>query len=425
MTEEQGKLDMATMLPPPITAPFDVEAIRQNFPVLAQMVHGYPLVYLDNAATTQKPRAVLDRMMQFYTNEYGTVRRGVYELSARATIAFEGVRKKVAEFIHAASPAEIVFTRGTTDAINLVASSFSKAFIREGDEIIISAIEHHANIVPWQQVCLETGAILRVIPVNDAGELVLDEYAALLNDRTRLVSVNYVSNALGTVNPVRQIIEMAHARNVPVLIDGAQSAPHMAVDVQALDCDFYVFSSHKMYGPTGIGVLYGKMKHLEAMPPYQFGGDMIETVTFEKTTFGRPPQKFEAGTPSIAEVIGLGAAIDYLQAIGLDAISRYENDLLRYATERLQEIPGLRIIGTAREKASVISFVLDEIHPHDVGTLLDQRGIAVRAGHHCTQPVMERFQVPATTRASFSFYNTPEEIDRLIGGLRFVTEVFG
>ncbi len=406
------------------TIGLDVAKIRADFPVLDQRINGYPLVYLDNAATTQKPWPVIDRIRDFYAHEYATVRRGVYSMSARATMAYDQVREQVAGFIHAASPHEIIFTKGTTEAINLVAYSYGRPFIGAGDEIIISAIEHHANIVPWQQLCQEKGAVLKVIPANEAGELLIDEYAKLLTDNTKLVAVNYVSNSLGTINPVKTIIDMAHERGIPVLIDGAQSAPHMAVDVQALDCDFYAFSGHKIYGPTGIGVLYAKMKHLEAMVPYQCGGDMIESVTFEHTTFAKPPHKFEAGTPPIAEVIGLGAAIDYLEKLGLNNIQAYENDLLAYGTEQLQQIEGLQIIGTAKHKASVISFVFPDIHPHDVGTILDQQGIAVRAGHHCTQPVMERFHIPATTRASFSFYNTHDEIDRLVEGLRHVIAVF-
>lgn len=403
---------------------FNIAQIREDFPVLKQMVYGRPLVYLDNAATTQKPWTVIHRISDFYANEYGTVRRGVYSLSAKATAAFDHVREQVAQLLNAPSNEEIIFTKGTTESINLVAATFGKAFIQAGDEIIISAIEHHANIVPWQQVCAERGATLRVIPVNDNGELMLEEYARLITDKTRLVAVNHISNSLGTINPVKLMIEMAHAKDIPVLIDGAQSIPHMPVDVQDLDCDFYAFSGHKVYGPTGIGVLYGKRKWLDALPPYQTGGDMIASVTFEKTTFAKPPNKFEAGTPPIAEVIGLGAAIDYVQAIGFEGIQAQEDCLLQRATQQLSQIEGLRIIGTAKEKASVISFVLDDIHPHDIGTLLDQQGIAVRAGHHCTQPVMTRFNIPATTRASFSFYNTLEEVDALVHGIHEVIKVF-
>jgi cysteine desulfurase/selenocysteine lyase len=400
-------------------------ALRADFPVLRQQVYGKPLVYLDNAATTQKPQVVIDRITDYYTNENGTVRRGVYKLSEQSTLAFDESRRKVAQLINAESPSEIIFTRGTTEAINLVAASFGRTFVGVGDEIIISALEHHANIVPWQQVCQEKGAVLKVIPVNDAGELIQDEYDALLSERTKLVAIGHISNALGTVNPVKAMIEKAHQRNIPVLVDGAQSAPHMRVDVQALDCDFFAFSGHKLYGPTGVGVLYGKMKHLEAMPPYQCGGDMIHSVTFEKTTFAKPPAKFEAGTPAIAEVIALGTTIDYLQAIGLERIGAYEHELLTYATSRMQEILQVRIIGNAREKAGIISFTIAGAHPHDIGTILDREGVAIRAGHHCAQPVMERFQVPATARASFSFYNTKADIDALIDAIHVVIRLFG
>jgi cysteine desulfurase / selenocysteine lyase len=402
----------------------DITRIREDFPVLHQDINGYPLVYLDNAATTQKPQQVIRRITDFYSNEYATVRRGVYTLSAQSTIAFEQVRLKVAEFIHAPSASEIVFTRGTTEAINLVANGFGRKFIQEGDEIIISAIEHHANIVPWQQIALEQGATLKVIPVDSHGDLILEEYEKLLSDKTKIVAVNYISNALGTINPVKDIINLAHRRGIPVLIDGAQSAPHMPVDVQELDCDFYAFSSHKLYGPSGVGVLYGKMQYLEAMNPYQYGGDMIEFVTFAKTTFAKPPHKFEAGTPAIAEVIGLGAAIDYLNSVGLETIQAHENKLLAYATQALQQIDGLKIIGTAKRKAGIVSFVFDDIHPHDVGTILDQRGVAVRAGHHCAQPIMDRYDIVATTRASFGVYNTIDEVDRLVEGLQDVIKVF-
>lgn len=403
---------------------FNVTEIRQDFPILKQLVHGYPLIYLDNAATTQKPLSVIQRISDFYMNEYGTVRRGVYDLSAKATQEYDQVRQQVAQFLNAPSPEEIIFTKGTTESINLVASSFGRMVVQSGDEVVISAIEHHSNIVPWQQLCLEKGATLKVIPVNDHGELILEDYEKLLSPKTKIVAINHISNSLGTINPIQQMIELAHRHQIPVLIDGAQSAAHLPIDVQALDCDFFAFSGHKVYGPTGIGVLYGKRQYLEAMTPYQYGGDMIESVSFEKTTFAKIPHKFEAGTPSIAEVMGLGAALNYLQSIGFEAIQAYEHELLTYATAQLAHVEGLRIIGTAQEKASLISFVFDDIHPHDIGTLLDQRGIAVRAGHHCTQPVMDRFQVPATTRASFAFYNTQEEIDRLIEGLHFVIKVF-
>ncbi len=417
---EQPVLDKQT------TALTETEAqkLRDDFPVLREQVYGKSLVYLDNAATTQKPQVVIDRINNYYAHENGTVRRGVYKLSEQSTIAFDETRRKAAQLINAPSPHEIVFVRGTTEAINLVASSYGRAFLKAGDEIIISAIEHHANIVPWQQVCAEKGVTLKVIPVNDAGELDLHAFDELLTERVKFVSVVHVSNALGTVNPIKTIIKKAHALDIPVLVDGAQSAPHMAVDVQDLDCDFYAFSGHKLYGPTGIGVLYAKMKHLEAMPPYQCGGDMIQSVTFEKTTFAKPPAKFEAGTPAIAQVIGFGTAIDYVQAIGLDRIGAYENELLTYATERMSEIPQVRIIGTAKEKAGILSFVLEGAHPHDIGTILDREGVAIRAGHHCAQPVMERFKVPATARASFSFYNTKADVDRLIEGVQIVLKLF-
>jgi len=417
------KTQTPTISVQPLTAE-EVSRLRADFPVLSQQVYGKPLVYLDNAATTQKPQVVIDRIANYYAHENGTVRRGVYKLSEQSTRDFDETRRKVAQLINAASPSEIIFTRGTTEAINLVALSYGRAFIGAGDEVIISAIEHHANIVPWQQVCLEKGATLRVIPVNDAGELDLDAYEAMLSERTKLVAIVHISNALGTINPVKAMIDLAHAQGVPVLVDGAQSTPHMTVDVQALDCDFFAFSGHKLYGPTGVGILYGKMKHLEAMPPYQCGGDMIHTVTFEKTTFAKPPAKFEAGTPAIAEVIALGTTIDYLQAIGLDRIGAYENELLQYATERMQEVSEARIIGTAKEKAGILSFTLKGAHPHDIGTILDREGVAIRAGHHCAQPIMERFGVPATVRASFSFYNTREDIDALMSAIRVVTNLF-
>jgi cysteine desulfurase/selenocysteine lyase len=405
-------------------SPAEVAKLRADFPVLDQMVYGKPLVYLDNAATTQKPRTVIDRITDYYTNENGTVRRGVYKLSEQSTLAFDATRRKVAELLNAPNASEIIFVRGTTEAINLVASSYGRTFFQPGDEVIISALEHHANIVPWQQICAERGASLKVIPCNDAGELDLEAFECLLSSKTRFVAIGHVSNALGTINPVKAIIEKAHAVGAPVLVDGAQAAPHMSVDVQALDCDFYAFSGHKLYGPTGVGVLYGKMKHLEAMPPYQCGGDMIHSVTFEKTTFARPPAKFEAGTPAIAQVIGLGTAIEYVQGIGLDRIAAYEDELLQYAVARLIEIPEVRLIGTAREKAGIQSFVVQGAHPHDIGTILDREGIAIRAGHHCAQPVMERFGVPATARASFAFYNTKEDIDRLIDAVHIVIKMF-
>ncbi len=403
---------------------FGVEKIRQDFPALRGKVHGKPLVYLDNAATSQKPQVVIDTVTRYYLSENSNVHRGVHFLSELATQAYESARTRVRQFLNAAHEREIIFTRGTTESINLVAHSYGRSRIKAGDEIVISAIEHHSNIVPWQMVCEEKGATLRVIPVNDAGELLLEEYERLLCDRTKLVSVAYVSNALGTINPVRQIIALAHRRGIPVLLDGAQAAPHLAVDVQDLECDFYAFSGHKLFGPTGIGILYGKAELLEAMPPYQGGGDMISVVTFEKTLYNSLPYKFEAGTPHIAGAIGLAAGIDYVQRIGLNRIAAYETDLLAYGTELLSAIPGLRIIGTAKEKAGVLSFVLDGIHAHDVGTILDHDGIAIRAGHHCAMPVMKRFGVPATARASLAFYNTREELDALAKGLHKVIEVF-
>jgi cysteine desulfurase/selenocysteine lyase len=403
----------------------EARRLREDFPVLRQTVYGKSLVYLDNAATTQKPQVVIDRMTDYFSHENGTVRRGVYKLSEQSTLAFDQSRAKVAELINAPDVHEVIFTKGTTESINLVASSYGRAFLNAGDEVIVSAIEHHANIVPWQQICAEKEAVLKVIPVNDAGELDLDAFDQLLTERTKMVAIGHVSNALGTVNPVKTIIARAHAVGCPVLVDGAQSIPHMAVDVQDLDCDFYAFSSHKLYGPTGLGVLYGKRQWLEAMPPYQCGGDMILSVSFEKTTFAKIPAKFEAGTPAIAEVIGLGTAVDYLQAIGLERIGAYEHELLEYATRRMQEMPQVRIIGTAKEKAGILSFTLEGAHPHDIGTILDREGVAVRAGHHCAQPVMDRFGVPATARASFAFYNTREDVDRLIDAVQVVLKLFG
>jgi cysteine desulfurase / selenocysteine lyase len=403
----------------------DVKKIRRDFPMLQKSMSGKPLVYLDNAASTQKPSAVIDRMNDFLSSEYANIHRGVYSLSQQATDQVDKAREKCRAFLGAESASEIIFTRGATEAINLVAAAFGRKFVREGDEIIVSEIEHHSNIVPWQRVCLERNARLRVIPVNDRGELDVAAFQnKLLGPRTRLVAVTQVSNALGTIHPVAEIAKLAHRVGAVVLVDGAQSAPHMTVDVQAMDCDFFCFSGHKVYGPTGIGVLYGKKKHLEAMDPYQSGGDMIESVAFEKTTYAKPPQKFEAGTPAIAEIIGLGTALDYLTGIRLDAIARYEHGLLERATEKLQAIRGLKIIGTAAEKASLISFTLEGIHPHDVGTVLGEEGIALRAGHHCAQPTMKRFGVPATTRASFAFYNTPKEIDALVQGIEKVKKLF-
>lgn len=404
---------------------FDVQRIRKDFPALLQQVYGKSLVYLDNAATVQKPQVVIDAMLRFYVQECANVHRGVHLLSERATKEYEESRRKVRRFINATEDCEIVFVRGATEAINLVAQTYGRAHVRAGDAILITAMEHHSNIVPWQILCEETGAELRVAPINGEGELELEEFEKRLSPRTRFVSVAHVSNALGTINPVRRIIEMAHGRGIPVLIDGAQAAPHQPVDVRALDCDFYTFSGHKLYGPTGIGVLYGKAERLEPMPPYQGGGEMIRSVTFEKTIYNNIPYKFEAGTPNIAGAIGLGAAIDYVHQIGMDTIAAYERQLVGYASEALSRVPGLRMIGTAKEKASILSFVLDGTHPHDVGTILDREGIAVRTGHHCAQPVMERFGVPATVRVSLALYNTAEEIDALVMGLEKVVEVFG
>jgi cysteine desulfurase/selenocysteine lyase len=404
---------------------FDVEKIRNDFPALKQQVHGKPLVYLDNAATSQKPKSVIDTVTQYYLTENSNVHRGIHFLSEQATRAFEDSRAKLARFLNASTSQEIIFVRGATEGVNLVAQSFGRMRIKAGDEIVISEMEHHSNIVPWQILCQETGASLRVVPINDRGELLIDEYAKLLNEKTRFVSVVHVSNALGTINPVKQIVEMAHSRGVPVLIDGAQAAPHLAIDVQDLDCDFYVFSSHKLFGPTGVGIVYGKAHHLDAMPPYQGGGDMILSVTFEKTLYNVAPFKFEAGTPHIAGVIGLGAAIDYLDGVGLDRIAAYEGELLAYATNAVSAVKGVRLIGTAKEKASIVTFVLDGVHAHDVGTILDQEGVAIRTGHHCAQPVLQRFGVPATARASLAFYNTRDEIDALVRAIRKVTELFG
>jgi cysteine desulfurase/selenocysteine lyase len=403
---------------------FDVRRIRAEFPILNRQVHGRPLIYFDNAATSQKPQIVIDAIAHYYATNNSNVHRGVHYLSQYATQEYEDARNTIRRFINAAEVREIIYTSGTTAGINLVAASYGRRFIKEGDEIIISAMEHHANIVPWQMLCEQTGARLRVIPMNDAGELLMDEYERMLSPRTKLVAVTYVSNALGTINPVRRIIELAHSVDAVVLIDGAQSAPHLKVDVRELDCDFYVFSGHKICGPTGIGVLYGKQHLLEAMPPYQGGGDMIATVTFEKTTYNVLPYKLEAGTPNISGAIGMGVAVEYLEQIGLERIAAYEHELLEYATELVGGIPGVRLIGTAREKASVLSFTVANIHPHDVGTILDGEGIAVRAGHHCAQPVMQRFNVPATARASLAFYNTKEEIDALASAIHRVIEVF-
>lgn len=401
----------------------DLSDRRADFPILAQQVRGEPLAYLDNAATTQKPHAVLDAIDRYYREMNANIHRGVHTLSMRATDAYESAREKIRGFINAADPCEVIFVRGTTEAINLVAQSYGRAHIGPGDEILISHMEHHSNIVPWQMLCEQTDALLKVIPVNEAGELDRVGFEKLLNPRTRLLALAHVSNALGTINPVRELIARAHDLGAVVLIDGAQAVAHLAVDVRALDCDFYAFSAHKMFGPTGVGVLYGKRALLENMPPYQGGGDMIKAVRFERTLYNDLPHRFEAGTPNIAGVIGLGAAVDYLASLGFEAIGRCEDELLAYATRRVSEIPGVRFIGTAREKASVLSFVLDGMHPHDVGTVLDHDGVAVRTGHHCAMPLMERFSVPATVRASFAFYNTLEEIERLLGGLHKAREV--
>lgn len=400
------------------TATFDVMRVRADFPVLHQRIYdGRPLVYLDNAATTQKPKAVIDRIRDFYTRENANIHRGVHYLSQQASDAYDEARRLVADFIGALDPSQVIFTRGTTESINLVAATYGRQHLGEGDEIVLSVMEHHSNIVPWQLLCEEKGARLRVVPVDTQGMLDLEALAQSLTERTRLVAIAHVSNVLGTVNPVREIIQMAHAQGIPVLVDGAQAVQHLVVNVAELDCDFYCFSGHKMYGPTGIGILYGKAAWLESMPPYQGGGDMIERVTFEKTTFNRPPYKFEAGTPHIAGAIGLGAAVAYLNSLGRTAVAAYEDELLQYATERLQEIPGLRLIGTAPHKVSVLSFVIDGVHPYDAGTLLDQMGIAVRTGHHCAQPLMDWLGLSGTIRASLALYNTREEIDALVTAL--------
>lgn len=403
---------------------WDVERIRRDFPVLHQTVNGKPLAYLDNAASSQVPQLVIERGTRYLREEHSNIHRGVHYLSQRATSAYEGAREKVRRFINAREARECIFVRGATEGINLVMHGYGRKFVGPGDEVVISEMEHHANIVPWQMLCEEKGARLRVIPMNDAGELLLDEYEALLNERTKIVAVTHVSNALGTVNPIKEIVRIAHARGIPVLVDGAQAAPHLPIDVRDLDCDFYAISGHKMFGPTGSGVLYGKAELLERMNPFMGGGDMIRSVTFERTIYAGLPNKFEAGTPAIASQIGLGAAIDYLNSIDRAAAYAYEQELLRYATERLSKIEGVRIIGTAREKASVISFTVENVHPHDIGTILDQEGIAIRAGHHCAQPVMQHFKIPATARASFAFYNTKEEVDRLAAAIEKVIEVF-
>ncbi len=404
---------------------FDVEAVRRDFPIFQQTMRGKPLVFLDSAASAQKPRVVIDRMSDFYLNEYASIHRGVYQLSEVATFEFEKARGKLARFINAANPREVVITRNATESINLVAQTWGRKHLERDDEILLTGMEHHANIVPWQMLCGETGAKLVVVPLADDGSLEAGAYERLLSDRTKLVAIAHVSNALGTINPVKEMIASAHAVGAPVVVDGAQAAPHMAIDVQDLDCDFYAISGHKIFGPSGVGILYGKLAHLDAMPPYQGGGSMIHTVSFEKTTYAEVPARFEAGTPDIAGVIGLGTAVDYLNGIGMAAIEAWEQELLAYATGRLSEIPQVRLIGTAPNKAAVISFVVEGAHPHDVGSILDQQGVAIRAGHHCAQPVMERYGIPATARASLAFYNTKRDIDALVDAIHKVLELFG
>jgi cysteine desulfurase / selenocysteine lyase len=407
-----------------ITPRFDVERIRADFPILHRTIRGRDLVYLDNAATSQKPKIVIDAIARYYECDNANIHRGVHYLSERATAEFEDARKTVQSFLHARRPEEIIFVRGATEAINLVAQTYGRTHLTAGDEVLITAMEHHSNIVPWQLLCEQTGAQLQVAPVNEKGELIPEEFERLLRERTKLVAVAHVSNALGTINPLAALVDMAHAKNIPVLVDGAQAVPRMPVDVQKLGCDFYAFSGHKTYGPTGIGVLYGKFALLEAMPPYQGGGDMISSVTFEKTTFNKVPHKFEAGTPDMAGAIGLKAALEYLNILGMENIAAHEAELLAYATDAISAIRGVRVIGTAAEKTGVLSFVLEGVHPHDIGTILDQEGIAIRTGHHCAQPVMERFGVEATARASFGLYNTKHEIDALVRGIEKVKEVF-
>ena len=407
------------------TSQFEVKRIRRDFPILNTTVNGKPLVYLDNAATSQKPTVVIDTIKSYYESSNANIHRGVHHLSVKATEAYERARATMQRFLGAARPEELVFVRGTTEAINLVAQTWVRANLDQGDEIIISHLEHHSNIVPWQLLCEQTGAVLKIAPINDAGELMLDDYEKLLNEKTKFVSMAHVSNALGTINPVRQIVDLAHACGAKIMLDGAQAAPHLAINVRDLDCDFYTVTGHKMFAPTGIGILFGKHDLLEEMPPYQGGGEMILSVTFEKTVYNKVPHKFEAGTPHIAGAIGLGAAAQYISAIGLDSIASHEHDLLAYGTEKLQEIPGLTLIGTAGNKAAIMSFTLEGVHPHDVGTILDLEGIAVRTGHHCAQPTMERFGITATTRASLALYNTKQDIDALVMGVRKVIEVFG
>lgn len=404
---------------------FNTEQLRREFPVLNQEVNGKPLVYFDNAATTQKPKAVVERLMEYYYKENSNIHRGAHFLSQQATEAYENARETTRLYLNAAYSHEIIFSRGTTEAINLVASSFSKKFVNQGDEILLSAMEHHSNIVPWQMACQERGAILKVIPINEKGELLMEDYEKLLTDKTRIVAVTHVSNALGTINPVKEMIAMAHQKGIPVLIDGAQAVPHMKVDVQALDCDFYCFSGHKLYGPMGVGVLYGKEEWLQQMPPYQGGGEMIKEVRFTGTTYNELPFKFEAGTPNVGDVLGLEAALRFVSYLRHDEISAHENQLMQYATEQLQTLENIRFIGTAEQKTSVISFIFNDIHPYDTGIILDKMGIAVRTGHHCAQPLMDFFEVPGTVRVSFAVYNTRQEIDMLVGGLKKVRTLFG
>ena len=407
-----------------MTTKFDVNSVRDDFPILKQQVNGNRLVYLDNGATSQKPQSVIDAIVEYYETTNSNVHRGVHTMSQQATDGYEGARSKVRKFLNASKDKEIIFTRNTTEGVNLVAHSYGRKNIGPGDDIIVSNMEHHSNIVPWQMLCEENGANLKVVPIDDSGELVMDEYQKLLSPRTKLVSITHVSNALGTILPAKQIVQMAHSYGSPVLLDGAQAVPHMPVDVQDLDCDFYVFSGHKLFGPTGIGILYGKENYLESMPPFLGGGDMIKSVTFEKTLYNDLPYKFEGGTPDISGAIGLGAAIDYVNSLGFDQITAHEDALLQYGTEALASIGGVHIVGTAARKAGILSFVMDMAHPHDIGTILDEQGIAIRTGHHCAQPVMQRFQIPATARASLAFYNTKEDIDALVKGIDRVIEVF-
>jgi cysteine desulfurase / selenocysteine lyase len=413
-----------TIRPGSIKAGFNVDEVRAMFPILRETVHGKKLVYLDNAATTQKPELVIDLLDQYYRRFNSNIHRGVHFLSEQATEMYEAVRGRLKTYVNAGSVKEIIFVRGTTEAINLIAGSYGQSSIGAGDEILISALEHHSNIVPWQLLCSRTGAKLRVAPIDDQGEIIPDDFERMLSNRTKIVALAHVSNALGTVNPLKSLIGIAHRRNIPVLIDGAQAAPHFKIDVRDLDCDFYALSAHKMYGPTGIGMLFGRQELLEAMPPYQGGGDMIRSVTFEKTLFNDLPYKFEAGTPNIADTIAFGGALSFLESLDWTAVMRYEHELLSYATEQISAVPGIRIVGTAKEKAGVVSFVMDDVHPHDIGTILDREGVAVRTGHHCAQPVMQRFGIPATVRASFALYNTKEEVDELVRGICKVKEVF-